>query len=221
LKRVRLSSADANLIVHHGFISALTRITNRLRISALIDPSHFPCQLIIVGGAASVLRGVRPTTEDIDFYCVEENIMDSIEQVAETVAGDMALDESFMNSNVRLFLNHPIYAPAVARSFAQNELLFQNDVAKVYIADYGYQFISKVDRMSNAVADGGEAMRKDQLDAAFYLHEMIRIMNRNPTRAEVVALYPTDGFTPKVLEAVLDLVAKIYKECYNVMPFAL
>jgi hypothetical protein len=109
----------------------------------------------------------------------------------------------------------------VARSFAQDELLFQTDVIKVYVADYGYQLISKVDHMSNAVASGIETMRKDQFDAAFNLHELIRIMKRNLKRAEVVALYPSDGYTPKVLETVLDLVANVYEECYKVAPFAL
>ena len=64
--------------------------------------------------------------------------MEAIEQKAETVARDMGLEVHFMNSPVRLFLNHPVYAPAVARSFAQNELLFQSDALEVYVADYGY-----------------------------------------------------------------------------------
>jgi hypothetical protein len=107
-------------------------------------------------------------TEDIDFYCEEEKIMESIEQAAEAVALEMALEMNFMNSAVRLFLNHSIYAPAVARSFAQNELLFQSDALEVYDADHGFQLISKIDRMSNAVASGSDTiMKKDQLDAAF------------------------------------------------------
>ncbi|KAF8816286.1 hypothetical protein BYT27DRAFT_7127977 [Phlegmacium glaucopus] len=208
-------------LTQHIIEEAFTWIAKHLKISGHIDSSQFPCRLIVVGGAVSVLRGVRPTTEDIDFYCKEEKIMESIEQAGEAVALDMGLEENFMNSTVRLFLNHSVYAPAVARSFAQNELLFQNDALEVYVGDYGYQLISKVDRMSNAVASGRETMRKDQLDAAFHLHELIRIMKRNPKREEVVELYPSDGYTPKVLETVLDLVAKVYEERYNMTPFAL
>ena len=94
--------------------------------------------------------------------------MESIEQAAEVVARDMALKRNFMNSAVRLFLNHSVYTPAVARSFAQKELLFQSDVLEVYIADYGFQLISKIDRMSNAVASGSDTiLKKDHLHAAF------------------------------------------------------
>ena len=34
------------------------------------------------------------------------------------------------------------------------ELLFKNDVIEVSVVNYGYQLISKVDHMSNAVASG-------------------------------------------------------------------
>ena len=38
----------------------------------------------------------------------------------------------------------------------------------------------------------------------YYLQELIRSVQCNLTRAEVLALYPSDGFTPNVLEEILD-----------------
>lgn len=187
-----------------------------------IDASNFPLQVIIAGGAVSVLRGVRTATEDIDFYCVQESIMNTIEEAAESVAEDLKLEHGFMNSNIRLFMNHSSFDQAASRSFKQGECIFQNDVFQIYAADYGYQFISKVDRMSNAIAKGRKIMTKDRLDAVFYLHELIRIefMGNNPTREEVVALYPSDGFMPNVLAEILDLVTQTYQEYYKAAPFA-
>lgn len=44
----------------------------------------------------------------------------------------MALEVDFMSSAVRLFLNYSVYAQAVARSFAQNELFFQSDALNLH-----------------------------------------------------------------------------------------
>ena len=52
------------------------------------------------------------------------------------------------------------------------ELLFKNDVIEVSVVNYGYQLISKVDHMSNAVSSGRGTKKKDWLDAAFCLHEL-------------------------------------------------
>ena len=50
--------------------------------------------MILTGGAVSILRGVRPAeSEDIDFYCVQEDIMNSIEEAAEAIADEMKLLE--------------------------------------------------------------------------------------------------------------------------------
>ena len=148
--------------------------------------------------------------------------MDTIEEAAEAVADALKLAPNFMNSNIRLFINHSSFDQAVSRSFKQGECIFQNDVFQIYAADYGYQFISKVDRMSNAMVKGKEIQTKDRLDAVFYLHELIRFgfMGRSPTRKEVVALYPGDGLMPSVLEAILDLVTQTYREYYKAAPFA-
>lgn len=169
----------------------------------------------------SVLRGSRSATEDIDFFCVDEHIMNSIEEVAEAVATEMTLPLNFMNSNIRIFFGHPSFESAVDKSFSQNDILFQNDVLKVYSADYGYQLLSKVDRMSKSKSKGLQVATKDRLDATFYLRELIKKIQSNPTRAEVVALYPGDGVMPEVLEEIVDLTAETYQQRYGSPPFAL
>lgn len=76
--------------------------------------------------------------------------MNSIEEAAETIADEMELSQNVMNSNIRLFINHSSFEKAIERSFSQNDIVYQNNVFYVYVADYGFQFISKVNRMSNA-----------------------------------------------------------------------
>ena len=50
--------------------------------------------MILTGGIVSILRGVRPAeSEDIDFCCVQEDIVNSIEEAAEVTADEMELPE--------------------------------------------------------------------------------------------------------------------------------
>ncbi|EDR07980.1 uncharacterized protein LACBIDRAFT_327186 [Laccaria bicolor S238N-H82] len=131
----------------------------------------------------------------IDFYC--EDIMNSIEEAAETIADEMELSQNVMNSNIRLFINHSSFEKAIERSFSQNDIVYQNNVFYVYVADYGFQFISKVNRMSNA----SPSMQPTLL-----------------SEAEVIALYPSDGFMPSVLGKILDLIAQGYQERQGAAP---
>lgn len=85
--------------------------------------------------------------------------MNSIEEAAEAIVDEMELSQNFMNSHIRLFINDSSFEKANERSFSQNDIIFQNDVFQVYVAD-GTQFISKVDRMSNAVKRGPGIQKK-------------------------------------------------------------
>lgn len=75
--------------------------------------------------------------------------------------------------------------------------------------------------MSKSKSKGLQVATKDRLDATFYLRELIKKIQSNPTRAEVVALYPGDGVMPKVLEEIVDLTAETYQQRYGSPPFAL
>ena len=80
--------------------------------------------------------------------------MNSIEEAAEAIVDEMKLSQNFMNSHIRLFINDSSFEKAIERSFSQN------DVIQFYVADYRIQFISKVDRMSNAVERGPGIQKK-------------------------------------------------------------
>ena len=86
--------------------------------------------------------------------------MNSIEEAAEAIVDEMKLSQNFMNSHIRLFINDSSFEKAIERSFSQNDIIFQNDVIQFYVADYRIQFISKVDRMSNAVERGPGIQKK-------------------------------------------------------------
>lgn len=129
--------------------------------------------------------------------------MNSIEEAAETIADEMELSQNVMNSNIRLFINHSSFEKAIERSFSQNDIVYQNNVFYVYVADYGFQFISKVNRMSNASVERNPEERSRRC----LLSE-----------AEVIALYPSDGFMPSVLGKILDLIAQGYQERQGAAP---
>jgi len=210
-----LSSARINLL--------LTQVSQRLRAS---NAANLPYDIFLVGGAVSVLRGIRSATEDIDFYSRSETAMDLIEDKAEAVAEELGLPTAVMNSNVRLFFEHPVFESAVEKTLAQNDIIFHSDALKVYVVDYGYQLISKVDRMSNRrqkqVSWEDTQMAKDGLDAAYYLHQLIRIRGTlgKPSPEDVRELYPGDGYMPQIMEEVLHFVGETYKAVYGELPFA-
>jgi hypothetical protein len=167
---------------------------------------------------------MRTSTEDIDFYASVESVMNVIEEAAENVSRDIHTDEAFMNSNIRLFFAHASFQDAVARTFTQNDVAFRSEELIVFVADWGYQLVSKLDRMSNKFVEGWRwdraQMRKDRADAVFYLHMETQKQQRKLTRDEVRALYPTDGFTPNVSDDVLDAVAEVYESSYGSNAFA-
>ena len=83
-------NSDARLVVNHDLLHFLIHDGHRCWWCRICPPKF------------------RSLTEDIDFYSENEKMKEFIEQAAEVVACDMALQMNFMNSAVRLFLNHPL-----------------------------------------------------------------------------------------------------------------
>ncbi|KIM38600.1 hypothetical protein M413DRAFT_30138 [Hebeloma cylindrosporum] len=197
--------------------TALEEVSKRVRQSGNFASScKFPIELIVSGGTISVLQGVRVATEDIDYYCQNNRIMNTIEDFAKIVANHMSLQDNFMNTGLRFFIESNRYKPAVERSISQNQVLFMNDVFKIYEADYGYQLMSKLHRMSDDLTRGREFKKYDPLDAAHCLHKLIRSFGWNPSLEELNALYPLNE---PVEKAVFEHVAAVYRGKFGYVPF--
>jgi hypothetical protein len=175
---------------------------------------RFPFTIYIGGGACAVKANVRPSTEDIDFYCENEKDSEFVQNMANSIRGDLQVKKDFMNGELWVYATSDAYRGCVQRSIAQDVVFFRSTELMVYAFDYGFQLVIKLDKMSNLMKHpGGTAPEKDQLDAVYFLHEYSR-RQRKPTRAQVKALYPFDGSVPRLEDNVFDLVASAYEKKY-------
>lgn len=201
------------------FPSAFKKIAEKLRDQA---PDQLPYNIVLVGGAVSVLSNIRTATEDIDFFMAGQDDSDDqmarLEEVAEGIANELGLSQSFMNSNVRLFINNRVFEPAIERTWTQNQRVFQSRELNVFVADYGYQLVSKLERISMKIRDRQAVLPKDLTDATFYLHSLIKKKNKI-ARGDVVGLYPSDGYTPYILDESLDMLEANYQTTYGEVPW--
>ncbi|KAF9554348.1 hypothetical protein CPC08DRAFT_712981 [Agrocybe pediades] len=191
-----------------------------LQVFAAISEAIF-----IAGGSVSVLHSSRTATEDIDFFCEHTDTMNDLEDMAKSVGESMNLAQNFMNSAVRFFVRHENFKEAIPNSVRQNEVLFRGEGIVVYSADYGYQYLAKLHRLSrpNSRATGVQ-VEKDRRDAAFYLRQLCLSKGRRLTRQEIKDLYPNKtGEIPIVSDAEMDAVDEIYREVYGEddKPFAI
>ena len=135
----------------------------------------------------------------------------------------MGLDDSTMNSNIRIFFNHTSFQAVVGRTLRQNEILFRDQQLQVYVADYTFQLVSKLDRMSTRMNHPDKVL-KDSTDAAYYLRKHTAYHGK-PTRAAILDglhVYRRDGYMPVISEAAIDNLATAYQAAYgeSEAPFA-
>ena len=145
--------------------------------------------MILTGGAVSILRGVRPAeSEDIDFYCVREDIMNSIEEAAEAIADEMELPE--LHEQQHSIVHQPQQLRKGCWEVLQpNDIIFQNEVTSLGRRLRISVIFKATDRMSNDVERGAGMQKKDRIGSIYYLQELIRSMQRSSSKG--------DRFLPK------------------------
>jgi hypothetical protein len=216
--------------VNRGVVSWLCKLTDFAvfkRVDGYIAEKYggkgydfIPVKIYVAGGAASVLEGSRLHTHDIDFWTENTKAMDYFQLVEDAVQStvdktDLKAGVPIMNSQIQVSADHKAFKEnAIKRSKEQNVIYFRGSGLVVYAYDYGFQVVTKLDKMA-----GIPEREVDVMDAVKFLE---RYKQRHGTLSisGLKNLYPQQDGVPDITDRSIQRLIWAYEQKWQGHPAA-
>jgi hypothetical protein len=181
-------------------------------------PIDYPLQILVAGGAVSVLKyQSRPTTHDVDFYHPDEGVMRLLVQLGRDVARTKEWQGAFywFNDAVANIINgDPAYSSVFAGSPRADEIVYTSNTLLLIAVDPLWQLHRKVSRISKGLRLGTGFREEDMADALYFLGLFQRHQGRPMTKSEFRSIYP-NATTARISDDAIDRVAATYQTRYG------